>query len=409
MNILVPRLPPETDWRELIRTTAARATIEPFDDLLVDFVEAVSKAIGAEPQARSAPDLVALAHWMRRAHVLEMKREFDRSRGDAVVAARGMVAHFAPANVDALFVYSWFVSLLAGNCNIVRVSGGRREQSAFLERVLGEVLLRPRFERVRERNLVLTYPHDDEITAFVSHHCQVRVLWGGDDAVRGIRSIPLAPLALELPFPDRFSMAALNAAAVTDASEDELRKLAHRFCNDAFTFDQLACSSPRAVFWIGPPALVERAQGRFWPAVRSKARERNLAYPDVVGIDRATAMFAYAAEGQVSARSTAMTEFPGRVSLSPDARGFRSMHCGGGLFLEASLPSLLDALPYVDAKDQTLTHFGFTEPELRAFAARLPPRAIDRIVPVGQALEFSYVWDGVDLFHFFTRIIDVRG
>ena len=40
-----------------------------------------------------------------------------------IVAANALIAfHVTPANVDTLFVYSWVLSLLVGNANIVRLS-----------------------------------------------------------------------------------------------------------------------------------------------------------------------------------------------------------------------------------------------------------------------------------------------
>jgi hypothetical protein len=306
-------------------------------------------------------------------------------------------------------VYSWFLSLLAGNANIVRVSSTRQDRLASLLAVLARVLDEPRFDAVRQRNTVISYPHDDEVTDYLSQHCGIRVVWGGDEAVRSIRRIPLPPLATELPFADRFSMAALGADAISALDDEALRKLAHRFCSDAFVFDQLACSSPRLVFWVGTEGAIETAQARFWPAVRANALARNFAYPEVVGIDRATALFALAASGQIRACATALTEFPARATLAPEVRGFRALHCGGGLFLEANVPRLESALPYLTPKDQTLVHFGLDHAELTSFAARLPARAIDRIVPVGEALHFSYIWDGVNLFQAFTRIVAVHG
>jgi hypothetical protein len=84
------------------------------------------------------------------------------------------------------------------------------------------------------------------------------------------------------------------------------------------------------------------------------------------------------------------------------------MHCGGGLFLEVGIGALPQALPFLTEKDQTLVHFGFSLAELRQFALQLPPRALDRIVPVGRALEFSPVWDGINLLQAFTRIVDIQ-
>ena len=44
------------------------------------------------------------------------------ARQDALVFPRGNVFHLPPANVDTIFVYSWAISALAGNHNVVRIS-----------------------------------------------------------------------------------------------------------------------------------------------------------------------------------------------------------------------------------------------------------------------------------------------
>jgi hypothetical protein len=60
------------------------------------------------------------------------------------------------------------------------------------------------------------------------------------------------------------------------------------------------------------------------------------------------------------------------------------------------------------SKDQTLSYFGYDAGELKRLAMQLPGRAIDRIVPIGQALDFSPTWDGVDMFHSFTRCVEIH-
>ncbi|MFC6804089.1 acyl-CoA reductase [Deinococcus caeni] len=35
---------------------------------------------------------------------------------------RGLVFHVPPANVDTIFIYSWLMSVLAGNRNVIRLS-----------------------------------------------------------------------------------------------------------------------------------------------------------------------------------------------------------------------------------------------------------------------------------------------
>ena len=406
MEILAPT--ESRDFSIAVERLTTQPAPAPFSELLVDFVAAVSRSIGSDRLMRSLPESVALAHWMRKAHILELKREFDADYQGRVVLPRGIALHFAPSNVDSIFIYSWFLSLLVGNANIVRVSGEHQAQLESLLRILNSVLQKQEFTLIKERNLVISYPHDAGITGWLSQLCQVRVLWGGDDTISKLRNVPLAPLAVELAFADRFSMAALKANAVLRCSQDHLRELSRRFCNDAFVFDQLACSSPRLVLWVGQLDDIQRAKSVFWDAVSAEIQGRHAGFPDVVGIDRASVMFAYAAAGQIESRSSAFTQFPGRINVADSAEEFRELHCGGGLFLELCVDSLPDLRTRLKPKDQTIVHFGFSLEEIMEFASHLPPRAVDRIVPFGQALLFSHTWDGVNLLHAFTRIVDVR-
>jgi hypothetical protein len=83
-------------------------------------------------------------------------------------------------------------------------------------------------------------------------------------------------------------------------------------------------------------------------------------------------------------------------------------HCGGGLLFQAYAKELNEIAPLIIRRDQTLTHFGFTRDELRNLARLLNGRGIDRIVPVGHALNFNRFWDGYDLLREFTRTVYIQ-
>ena len=67
---------------------------------------------------------------------------------------------------------------------------------------------------------------------------------------------------------------------------------------------------------------------------------------------------------------------------------------------------ILDKFHY--SKIQTLTYFGFKKNELEKFIYLNKPNGIDRIVPIGRALEFNEVWDGYDLVRNLSKLIDLR-
>ena len=61
----------------------------------------------------------------------------------------------------------------------------------------------------------------------------------------------------------------------------------------------------------------------------------------------------------------------------------------------------------LSSKFQTLTYFGVKKNLLDTFA-KSNLSGIDRIVPIGQALEISLVWDGYDINKTLTRVVDIK-
>jgi hypothetical protein len=387
-----------------VRRMAALPAWRPFDERATRFVAAFSQRLLTDPAARPYPELLALAHWFRGARLRELQARREPRDSSSLSLGRGLAFHLAPANVDSIFMYSWLLSALAGNTNIVRVSRTPSPQVDWLVATLQATLADPAVGAAMDgRFLLLTYAHDAEVTRLISQSAQVRVVWGGDATVAAVRAIPLRPTATELVFADRFSAAALQAASVLAADEAALRQLAGAFYNDTFWFAQQACSSPRVVHWIGNAQEIGAARARFWPALGAELARRAPANTEAMTMARVVAAFDYAARGAVTVED-APTAFPLRLQLQrPLDTQLRGLHCGNGLFLEQSLQALADLAQQLDDRDQTLAVFGFNPGELQAFAAALPPRALDRIVPVGQALDFDVVWDGVDLLAAFGR------
>jgi hypothetical protein len=54
-------------------------------------------------------------------------------------------------------------------------------------------------------------------------------------------------------------------------------------------------------------------------------------------------------------------------------------------------------------KVQTLSHWGFADEELLDLNKLSNCEGLDRIVPMGEALNFHYIWDGYNLFEELSR------
>lgn len=364
----------------------------PFDEDVLNFTQSLSKRF---IRMRHLPEVVALGYWLRKANIKQMQAQFEQQTAQKIVHARGIVFHIAPSNVDTIFVYSWMLSLLAGNKNIIRLSS-KSEVNGVLQVILEEL---PAFPKVAAQTIICTYSHDEQATEVLSSICHTRVVWGGDATVNTVRQVSLAPLANELVFPNRFSLAVLNAAEVSALTEAKLDSLLDKFYNDVFWFDQMACSSPRLIVWVGEPPV------HFWPAFEQKVQVKQYELLAATQVMKYTTTLQLATEAEVK-RVLPKTYFS-RVQLENVTKQVREQHCGGGLFYEYEVSKLSEVANVIIDKDQTISYFGFEKEELVTFIEHITARGIDRIVPIGQALDFSGVWDGQSFLTSFTREIQI--
>jgi len=390
---------------ELRSLLAGSTAAEPFHESVVDASVDLSQRIFHDPEARAYPELLALAYWMRKAEMNRLTAQFRSLQLDhRVLAPRGLVFHLPPRNVDTIFVYSWLLAALTGNRSVVRLSPQRSESTSILLRLLRETLAAAA-EPARGGTTIVSYGHEEEPTEMLSALCDARVIWGGDQTVEIIRRSPLAPHAKEITFPDRYSLSAIRADVYAGLPEEKRDYLADQFFNDSYWFDQLACSSPRLVVWCGTGPETRAAAADFFRRVAGCVERRRYVLPAAASMQK----LVYACSAILNSTVEECRRYKGLIVLTlASLAGFQRSHPGGGLFFEAHLESLLELTAFLGRRDQTLTWFGFTPEELHALVRSLNGRAIDRIVPIGQALQFHRFWDGYDLLQEFCRCVYIE-
>ena len=389
------------DLVEVLTRLSSAPAVAPFDPSRTEFVADLSRRLGR--RGRGLPETQALAFWMRKAALHRLEGSFSELGSEQIVLMpRGTVFHIPPANVDTLFVYSWVLSTLVGNRNIVRLSSRATEQSNLIIDTISDVLVD--HPAVVGSFTMLTYDHDEAVTAMISADCDVRVIWGGDATIQRIRSIPIPPHANELVFADRFSMAAIGTRAYQGLPAQERNRLAELFFSDAYWFDQLGCSSARLLLWVGADDPRTSATD-FYDRVRAVVRNNGYTVDTSVAIAKLTQAYRTMIDAEVSgysARDNTLAVL--EMASFPDVRG---EFCGAGLFYQVHVPDLAAIVPDIRRADQPLATFGIPEADLRSLVSELCGRGIDRIVPFGEALHFDRYWDGYDLLAELTRKITV--
>ena len=374
---------------------------EPFSTSVMNFLNTLSEMIRRLPGKEAGEEIKALGFWLRRAHLMEYKENFERTGALGL----GLSFHIAPSNVPLMSGYSMAIGLLAGNACLVRLSRRHSLMDEKLCKLIDQILSEERFSGFRKRISFVTYDRERrDVTELFSRKCDARIIWGGNDTVEDIRSIPLNPAAAEVVFSDRTSMAVFSAEAVTALSDEDLKILADRFYNDTYGMDQNACSCPKIVFWKeNEKETGRKASDRFWCAV-AEASER-YALSEIKVSLKYGALWECAG---LDAKIQRIRRWKNRLYVletSDIPEGTSGSWMQFGSFLEYHMRGEEDWTDAVSENTQTLVFFGIDRESLRNTVLTRRLKGTHRIVPAGQALQMDLVWDGKDLIGQLSRMI----
>lgn len=376
---------------------------QPFDSTLLEFCQRFSKKLSAH----SDPDLAALGFWFRPAQLNALKSRFEKQNMPTIIRSpRGLVFHITASNVDTLFAYSWMISLLTGNNNIVRLPSKHSFAIEQILNIIKELFQNKDYASIARTNHFIRYGHQKYITETISALADIRIIWGGNETINTIRNIDLNPYAKEIVFPNRTSYAIISSEGYGKFKNDQKAHLAQAFFRDVYGFDQHACSSPQFIFWIGDDKDIQITSTEFYHFLEDEIQRRSYQVPLSEFLQKQTAIYTLCAQFPVASAKTISNELSILSMHEPPSNTIQ--HPGAGLFYHIELPSLQDINPYLSSHDQTLTYFGIEAPLLDIFAKSLKGRGPTRIVPIGEALNFSFVWDGYDLLQELTRCIEIH-
>ena len=370
-----------------------------YSEEALQFAGDMSQAILKAEGIRRYPDVVAFAFWCRRGNIEKLKEAF----GDVSTRlGRGLVFHISPGNIPVNFAFTYMFGILSGCANIVRLPSRSFPQTDMLLDIIEKVLVN--HPEVQKRTAFVRYSADDEITAEFSRMADARMIWGGDRTVENIKGLGAKPRCVDITFADRYSICMIDGDAVCKADESVLKKLAEDFYNDTYLMDQNACSSPQMIFWINDSGV---AREKFWKAVYDLAKDRYY-LQDAVSVDKYTMLCQEAIEKKnIIAGYKNTDNLLYRIEISKATSDITELRGKSGYFHETAISSISDINDIVTEKYQTLTYFGLDAESLRRSVIDNKLRGIDRIVPIGKALDISVIWDGYDLVRSLSRIVSL--
>jgi Acyl-CoA reductase (LuxC). len=157
----------------------------------------------------------------------------------------------------------------------------------------------------------------------------------------------------------------IDAARYGAAPPETVSQVASGFFNDLFWFDQMACSSPQVVFWLGAPDVASSAAAKFEQALQAEVARRKFAPPVSSAVHRRAYAFGVAASTDVRV----VLEYPGFVGVHLRDPALLSKEvCGGGLVRHVPAERLADVLASSPRETRPLP----TGASMTTRSARLP-------------------------------------
>ena len=291
----------------------------------------------------------------------------------------GIVGHWPAGNIEVQPLLSMTCALLGGNACLVRIPKELRDVTAQL---IAKLVQSDSQAILTSRICLLAFDHERlDLHRAMAQSVDGAMIWGGEEAVSQIRSLPFPSWARLAIFGPRISVAAMDAASWSDRQARE--QLCRRIARDVWQFDQQACSSPQVLF-------LETENGKsvneFVQALRSAFEVENRAHPRQSIAGALTSAICQARANWLLRNETNSAIFP----TSPDwtiltGRGPDIPQPTQGKTLTVlEVDDLRQALAGLDGNVQTLG-LAIADPEKEmAIASLAASRGIDRIVHSGE-------------------------
>jgi len=374
---------------------------EPFCKEVCNFLNSLSKELNLAKNIKSYPDLKALSFWCRNKNISKLKKNFNVEKNRVGL---GTIFHVTPANIPTNFAYSLIFGLLTGNSNVVKVPSKEFEQVNIICSLIKRILKKKNIF-LKNKITIIRYKDNNEFTKKISSLCNARVIWGGDQTINSLRNFKINERAIDITFADRYSFCVMDASKMEKMSDFELRNLVQRFYNDTYLVDQNACSSPHLIIWLGQNS--KKLKERFWKELYDLVKIK-YKFTESALVEKYTDLCKYAASLNNIKNIQKFDNLIYKIELKKVDKNNHDNRGKWGLFFEYNLKNLIGIKHIINNKYQTLTYYGVDKLLLKKFVLQNNLKGVDRIVPIGQSLNISLLWDGYDILNILSRGIEIQ-
>ena len=158
---------------------------------------------------------------------------------------RGISCHWIAGNVDILGIFSVIQALVTKNISIIKTPANYKllvDMLMSLEKINTESISGKEILKCFE--VMYVEKSDIKNQEILSNSANIRIAWGGRDAVESILSLPKNVFTEDIIYGPKYSYAIIDEESI----KRDKKIISQKIALDVSTFDQYACSSPHTVF-----------------------------------------------------------------------------------------------------------------------------------------------------------------
>jgi hypothetical protein len=306
---------------------------------------------------------------------------------------RGLLVHWVAGNVPLLGMISVIQGLLTKNANLVKVSRQNAGVLPYFLAELGKITYRrPDGEEISGRLFTdavraIYTGREDAAGATLSALADLRVAWGGREAVEAIMNLPRRFGTEDIVFGPKTSFVVLGAEKLS--GDAEARKAAMLVARDAVALGQRGCNSPHTVFVERGGALTPEA---FAALLADEMGRASRQVPSDVAPQESFQILGWRAEYDMKGRAWYSEGVRWSVFYNDEDRGLATPCYGRTLFVRP-VDNVFDVAALCSVNTQT-AGLALDGRRLK-LAEALTARGVERCPEVGQMSLYEAPWDGM--------------
>lgn len=314
---------------------------------------------------------------------------------------RGLTCHWLAGNVPILGLFSIFFSLITKNVCLIKASSKGYEELIFFLETLNNIKTDKidGKDMIKSVIIILIDNEDKENHEKLSLNADIRVAWGGFEAINNIVNLKKSLFCEDIIFGPKYSYAIIDNQSLKERE----KKLAQKLAIDVSVFDQYACSSPHTVF------IEEEKEGEALNFAKELANqlefvERALLPKGKIDPSKSSEIISLRGEYELKGEvfNSKGTEWTVIFDRGP---GLSKGYFSRVIFVKP-IKNIKEIEKYNDRQKQTLG-LGFTKENKMKYIDLITKRGIDRCPDIGYLTFYESPWDGMFVFDRLIRWISI--